>query len=114
MKQAKWSARSLKAWSFGTVLAVTAALSGMPEARAQSAAPAMVPMLLCPWGCGNTETSTMLMNAMVKDGSPVTLLPQETPGYMYNIREMANQKHWKTTVFGTEDIVLQLAAKWGG
>ena len=74
----------------------------------------MVPVLLCPWGCGNTEVWAMLMNAMVKDNSPVMLLPQETPGYMYNVREMANEKHWKTTIFGTEDAVLQLAANWGG
>lgn len=114
MIKMKRGARSVKAWALGAVLAASAALFGSPEAQAQSRAPMMVPMLLCPWGCGNTETSTMLMNAMVKDGSPVTLLPQESPGYMYNVREMANQKHWKTTVFGTEDAVLQLAATWGG
>ena len=28
------------------------------------------------------------MNQMIKEGADVTLLPQETPGYMYNIREM--------------------------
>ncbi len=72
-----------------------------------------VPLLLCPWGCGPTESDTMLMNQMIKEGSPVTLLPQETPGYMYNIREMANPRHWKKTAFSTEDTVIQLAMRGG-
>ena len=38
---------------------------------------------------------------------------QETPGYMYNIRDMANKKRWKTTVFGTEDAIIQLAIQGG-
>ena len=54
------------------------------------------------------------MVQMIKEGSPVTLLPQETPGYMYNIREMGKERNWKRFVFSTEDVLIQLAMKWGG
>jgi uncharacterized protein len=73
-----------------------------------------VPMLLSPAGAGPMEQDTILMVQMIKEGTPVTLLPQETPGYMYNIREMANERHWKRTIFATEDAIIQLAMKWGG
>ena len=96
----------------GTVL--LAALPVSPALAQKPAAPIAVPLLLCPWGCGPTESDTILMNQMIKEGSPVTLLPQETPGYIYNIREMANERHWKKTAFSTEDVVIQLALKWGG
>ncbi len=105
---------TFRAWTLGAMIAASTLLAAPQAAHAQAKPPIMVPVLLCPWGCGNTETETMLMNAMIRDGSPVTLLPQETPGYMYNVREMNNEKNWKTTVFGTEDAVLQLAMKWGG
>jgi len=68
-----------------------------------------VPLLLCPWGCGPTESDQMLMNMQIRDKKPAVFLPQETPGYMYNIREMANERHWKRTVFATEDVIIQLA-----
>lgn len=93
---------------------VLAALPLAPVLAQKPAAPVAVPLLLCPWGCGPTESDTILMNQMIKEGSPVTLLPQETPGYMYNVREMANDRHWKKTAFSTEDVVIQLALKWGG
>src|SRR5215831_17032043 len=68
-----------------------------------------VPLLLCPAGCGPTEGDTILMVQMIKEGAPVTVLPQETPGYIYNIREMLNDRNWKRTVFSTEDVLIQLA-----
>jgi TRAP transporter TAXI family solute receptor len=92
-----------------------AALAMLPLAPALAQKPPVsVPLLLCPWGCGPTESDTILMNQMIKEGSPVTLLPQETPGYIYNIREMGNNRYWKNTAFSTEDVVIQLALKWGG
>src|SRR3546814_63461 len=69
--------------------------------------------ICCPYGCGPITADTILMNQMILAGFPVVLLPQETPGYMYNIREMAKEKHWKRTIFGTEDHVIQLALKGG-
>ncbi|MBI2749390.1 MAG: hypothetical protein HYX43_08670 [Burkholderiales bacterium] len=107
----------MKMKTVGRALFGAALLAALPMASVQAqkpAAPVSVPLLLCPWGCGPTESDTILMNQMIKQGSPVTLLPQETPGYIYNIREMANDRHWKKTAFSTEDVVIQLAMKWGG
>lgn len=73
-----------------------------------------VPVLLCPHGCGPLAGDTILMNQMIKANMPVELLPQETPGYMYNIRAMLNKSLWKSTAFSTEDFIIQLANKWGG
>jgi TRAP transporter TAXI family solute receptor len=95
----------------GGVLAFAAGLAATPAAAQGKIT---VPLLLCPAGCGPTEGDTILMIQMIKEGSPVTLLPQETPGYMYNIREMAQERNWKRFVFGTEDVLIQLAMKWGG
>ena len=95
----------------GGMLALAAGLAATPAAAQGKVS---VPLLLCPAGCGPTEGDTILMVQMIKEGSPVTLLPQETPGYMYNIREMANERNWKRFVFGTEDVLIQLAMKWGG
>jgi hypothetical protein len=72
-----------------------------------------VPILLCPWGCGPTESDQMLMNLQIRGNKPVNVLPQETPGYMYNIREMVNPRHHKQTIFGTEDAIIQLAMQGG-
>jgi TRAP transporter TAXI family solute receptor len=95
----------------GGVLALAAGLAATPAAAQGKIS---VPLLLCPAGCGPTEGDTILMIQMIKEGSPVTLLPQETPGYMYNIREMGQERNWKRFVFGTEDVLIQLAMKWGG
>lgn len=96
------------------VMAAIAVLAlGLAAAPAAAQGKISVPLLLCPAGCGPTESDTILMIQMIKEGSPVTLLPQETPGYMYNIREMANPNNWKRVVFSTEDVLIQLAMKWG-
>ena len=86
-----------------------ALLSGVP-AQAQNP---IVPMLLCPFGCGNTEGYSVLGNLTARGNEPITLAPQETPGYMYNIRAMAEERRWKTTVFGTEDTIILLAPHGG-
>ena len=95
----------------GGILALAAGLAATPAAAQSKIS---VPLLLCPAGCGPTESDTILMVQMIKEGSPVTLLPQETPGYMYNIREMGKEGNWKRFVFSTEDVLIQLAMKWGG
>jgi TRAP transporter TAXI family solute receptor len=97
----------LLVWLFAGALALAPTLAAA-QARIS------VPLLLSPVGSGPVESDTILMVQMIKENSPVTLLPQETPGYMYNIREMANERHWKRTVFSTEDVIIQLAMKWGG
>jgi hypothetical protein len=96
-----------------TVLgALGLALASSDPARSQSANP-IVPMLICPFGCGNTEGYAVLGNLMARGGSSVTLAPQETPGYMYNVRAMAESRRWKNTVFGTEDTIVLLAPHGG-
>ena len=59
-------------------LALAVALAPIPAA---AQAKASVPLLLCPAGCGPTEGDTILMVQMIKENAPVTLLPQETPGF---------------------------------
>lgn len=101
---------TIVATSFAALLAVGLTVS---SARAAETANA-IPMLLCPQGCGPIGGDTILMNQMIKAGMPTEILPQETPGYMYNVRAMLNKDLWKTTAFGTEGFVIQLAYRWGG
>ena len=92
------------------IVAVTAAYGSATATRAADA----VPVLLCPFGCGPIAGDTILMNQMIKAGSEVMLLPQETPGYMYNIREMGRNKNkWKHSIFSTEDTLIQVAYAGG-
>ena len=73
-----------------------------------------ISVLLCPFGCGPIAGDTVLMNQMIKSGADVMILPQETPGYMYNIREMAqNKSKWNHTIFATEDTLIQVAYDGG-
>jgi TRAP transporter TAXI family solute receptor len=101
--------RILSSTLIGAVVAL-AGLWAMPVAAQKNP----VPLLLCPAGCGPTESDTILMVQMIKENMPVTLLPQESPGYMYNIREMKEERNWKRMLFSTEDVLIQLALKWGG
>lgn len=73
-----------------------------------------VPVLLCPFGCGPLDADTILMNQFIKENVGVILLPQATPGYMYNIREMhRNKNKWKYSIFATEDTLIQIAYAGG-
>ena len=103
--------RRVTVFLLGAVIALFVGFAGQPG-HAQGS-PKAVTLLLCPFGCGPLAGDTILMNQMILAGTPVTLLPQETPGYMYNLREMANKKRWKRTIFGTEDVLIQLGF-WGG
>lgn len=73
----------------------------------------VVPMLACPLGCGIVQTDTVLAAQMARADSNVLPAAQETPGYMYNVRAMAEEQRWKTTVFGTIDTVIQAAFQGG-
>ena len=84
-------------------------VAGTTVASAQTT----VPMLTCPLGCGHVQTNTVLAAAMARAGSDIMPAAQETPGFMYNIRVMAEERRWGTTVFGTEDMVLQAAVQGG-
>lgn len=96
------------------LLLTAATATGIAPTVMAASKPTPVPVLLCPHSCGPVAGDTILMNQMIKADAPVEILPQETPGYIYNVRRMLNKSLWKTTVFGTEDFVLQLAYKWGG
>ncbi len=101
------------------LLAYPVAVMTLAAAAAWCAAPSaaqdqpIVPMLLCPFGCGNTEGYAILGNLVARGEEPITLAPQETPGYMYNVRAMTEERRWPTTVFGTEDTIILLAPKGG-
>ena len=104
----------LKKMRFNKALSAVAvgamALGGQLSANAAET----VPILLCPFGCGPMAGDTIMMNQLIKDGSDVVLLPQETPGYMYNIREMGrNERKQKSSVFKTEDTLIQVAYAGG-
>lgn len=73
----------------------------------------IVPILSCPFGCGVVEGNTIFGNQLARKGYDIIVAAQETPGYMYNLREMRNNRHWNKSVFGTEDVIIQLGA-WGG
>jgi TRAP transporter TAXI family solute receptor len=64
-------------------------------------------------GCGLPATQTALAAQMARAGSDVLPAAQETPGFMYNIRAMADESNWKKVVFGTEDTVIQAAFHGG-
>ena len=95
-------------------LVIAACLCGMIPVNAAAAdKPTTVPVLAAPFNAGPLAGDTILMNRMIQGRHPVVLLPQETPGYIYNIREMKNPKNWDTTIFNTEDTIIQLAFHGG-
>lgn len=102
---------------YACALAVASVMAGLsaggPATAQDSAKPVIVPIMSCPFGCGVIEMNTLLGNAMARGGERLIVSAQETPGYMYNVQEMANERHWKTTIFGTEDGVIQLAPQGG-
>lgn len=97
------------ATSSALALALAGSLGLSGPAQAQEAYPA----LLCPQGCGPMEGDNILMNQMIQAGLPAVLQPQESPGYIANIRQMTDPDRWETTVFGTEDPIIQLAFRGG-
>lgn len=89
-------------------------IGGNGTLLAAEEAPTVVSILLCPLGCGPLEGDTILGGLIARKDPSLILRPQETPGYVYNIREMAmNKSRWKTTVFATEDDVIGLGP-YGG
>lgn len=102
--------KSLRRLSIAAAAAAVVTIGAGGAARAVDA----VPVLLCPFGCGPMAGDTILMNQLIQNQSDIMLLPQETPGYMYNVREMGqNKSKWKTSVFATEDTLIQLAYAGG-
>ena len=73
----------------------------------------IVAILTCPMGCGVMEGNTIFGTMMAKAGEKLIVAAQETPGYMYNVRAMQEKRRWKKQVFGTEDVIIQLALQGG-
>lgn len=95
-------------------LAATVAGASVLAAPQVTSAADSIAVLLCPFGCGPIAGDTILMNQLIKDDADVVILPQETPGYMYNVREMArSERKWPNSVFATEDTLIQVAYAGG-
>ena len=98
--------------------ATVAALIVLPWMRATSPAwsaekPMIMPILSAPLGAGPYVGHTIFANQLAKGGEKLMVAAQETPGYMSNVRLMAQKKYWKTTAFSTEDTIIQLAIRGG-
>ena len=92
---------------------LTVVLASMSVAINKSKAADIVAILTCPMGCGVMEGNTLLGTIMAKAGDELIVASQETPGYMYNVRAMTEKRRWKKQVFGTEDVIIQLAMQGG-
>ena len=86
---------------------------GLQAAPAVTSAQNIVAILTCPMGCGVMEGNTVFGTMMAKAGEKLIVAAQETPGYMYNVRAMQEKRRWKKQVFGTEDVIIQLALQGG-
>lgn len=98
--------------AIGAIAIVLAGLCSTASV-AQDRKPVIVPILTCPFGCGIIESNTIFGNLMAKHGERLIVSAQETPGYIYNVQEMANERRWSNSVFGTEDAIIQLAIQGG-
>jgi len=97
--------------NFGLALGVVAA--GIINTPSTVKAQDIVAILTCPMGCGVMEGNTIFGTMMAKANEKLIVAAQETPGYMYNVRAMAEKRRWKKQVFGTEDVIIQLALQGG-
>lgn len=99
----------------GTVLGLVVALGlNLGFVQIAKAQVDIVSILLCPLGCGPTEGDTILGGLIARKDPTFLLRAQETPGYVYNIREMGmNKSRWASNVFGTEDDMLNFAPLGG-
>lgn len=97
--------------NFGLALGVVAA--GISITPSTVKAQDIVAILTCPMGCGVMEGNTIFGTVMAKAGEKLIVASQETPGYMYNIQAMTEKRRWKNQVFGTEDVIIQLASQGG-
>ncbi|MCG8559058.1 MAG: ABC transporter substrate-binding protein [Hyphomicrobiales bacterium] len=82
------------------------AMAAVAAAIVVSAAPAeardevRVPTLTAPFGAGITEQAVIFERLIAKRHPWVRLVAQESPGFVYNVKEMANnKKRYKTTTF---------------
>jgi TRAP transporter TAXI family solute receptor len=90
---------------------------GMPDflqAQPAKPQPKVITQLECPLGCGTVEGYTILGSFVAKEHPWLVIQAQETPGWLYNVREVGkNQKRWKNTTFGTAETIMQLYFQGG-
>ena len=96
----------------GAALAAAPLTAHVPSALAADK-PLIMPILSAPLGAGPYVGHTIFANQLAKGGEKLMVAAQETPGYMSNVRLMANKRYWKTTAFSTEDAIIQLAFQGG-
>lgn len=75
--------------------------------------PVKVPVFASPLHAGAFVADSILMTWLIRNHYPVVLVPQESPGFIYNIRAMQNPKNWRTTIFNTSDSVILLSFQGG-
>ncbi|MGI9476109.1 MAG: TAXI family TRAP transporter solute-binding subunit [Hyphomicrobiaceae bacterium] len=79
-----------------SALTLAAAIAGTAQARDE----VRVPSLTAPFGAGITEQVVIFERLIAKKHPWMRLVAQESPGFVYNVKEMANnKKRFKTTTF---------------
>ena len=96
-----------------TGFAIGALTTGICVTPSVATAQDIVAILSCPMGCGVMEGNTIFGTMMAKAGENLMIASQETPGYMYNVQAMTEERRWKKQAFGTEDVIIQLAMQGG-
>ena len=102
-----------KAWLVGLTAMLLVTLIPATQSFAEDDKVDVITNLLCPLGCGTLQGDSILGTIIGRKEKDLFFRPQETPGYIYNIREMGSNKvRWPNTVFGVDDDDL-IFAKWG-
>lgn len=94
----------------GGTLAAAPFILRSGSARAQGK---IMQILSAPLGAGPFEGHTIFANQLARGGEKLIVAAQETPGYVANVRFMAQEKYWKSTAFSTEDVLNQFAFHGG-
>lgn len=104
-------------WDWGKFLIIGAVLGpllGFWSAGANAAKQTIVPVLTCPFGCGIVAMESELAAQLARDGSPVLVAGQETPGFNYNLRVLSKESNrWKNTAIATTEFILGIAPHGG-
>ena len=98
--------------AFATALLTAIAVTGIGgwSAAAAQTAPKTILSLEWPTGYGPPESIVMLARFVSESSDKINLSAQETAGYVYNIKEMSqNKNRWDRTIFGTGANIFYLA-----
>lgn len=106
--------QSLSRYLFLLTVLMASCLALLPSPRVWAAKQTVIPVLTCPFGCGIVALDSQLAAQMARDGSPVLVAGQETPGFNYNLRTLVREKRrWKSDAIATTGFILSIA-KHGG